>query len=166
MPQWFDTVRPVNRILQGPAKTEIWEMEVGANATAAQMVPGRFVIHDTTDGDVKEAGAKADNVIGVLEVKSDMQLADAYAVGDICNVIPRHENARVMVLLISGGGAVAPGSPLVTAANGKAALQAVGAMGGQGTVVAHSLETQDPSSGPDTWCLAVLSDSAEPAAAA
>lgn len=140
-------------------------MEVGANATAAKMLPGRFVIDDTIDGDVKESGAKADNCIGVLEVKSDMQLADNYAVGDLANVISRHENARVMILLVSGGAAVAPGDPIVTAADGKGAKQAVGAMGAQGTVVAHALETQDPSSGPDKWCLVVLSDSAEPAAA-
>jgi len=165
MPQYAPSIKPVNRILQSPPDVEILEMEVGANATAAKMLPGRLVIDDTTDGDVKEAGANADNVIGVIEVQSGMLLADNYAVGDPISIIPRHSGARVLLTLVSGSGAVSPGDPLVSAADGKAALQAVGAMGAQGTVIAHALASEDPSAA-DKTVVAVLSSAAEPAAAA
>jgi hypothetical protein len=158
------TAKPVNRILSGPEWVEITEWEVGANATAAQMVPGRFVIDDTTDGDVKEAGAKADNVLGVLEVNSSMLVTDAYAVGDACNVIMM-PGARVVLIYASGGAAISPGDCLVTAANGKVVKQAVGAMGAQGSVVARALESDAGGDG-DSRILAVLVMGCEPAASA
>jgi len=157
------TAKPTNRILSGPEWVEITEWEVGANATAAQMVPGRFVIDDTTDGDVKEAGAKADNVLGVLEVNSGMLVTDAYAVGDACNVIMM-PGARVVLTFTSGGGAVSPGDCLVTVANGKVEKQGVGAMGGQGSVVARALET-GAAQVADLELLCVLVMGCEPAAA-
>lgn len=164
MPQWLASAKPTNRILQGPPDTPLLDVEIGANATAADMVPGRIVIHDAIDGDVKEAAAKARNPIGVLEVKSGMLVTDAYAVGDDAVIIPRSSGARVVLTLITGSVAVAPGDSVVTAANGKAAKQAVGGAGLQGTVVAHALETQDPTSA-DKACLCELSSSAEPEAA-
>lgn len=161
MPQGF--VKPTNRILHGPSYVEPTEFEIGANATAAKCVPGRLVIDDTTDGDVKEAGANADNILGVLEVDAGMAITDAYAVGDPCRVITTI-GARVVLTLVTGGAAVAPGDPIVSAADGKASKQAVGAMGAQGMVVAHALETQDPSAA-DKACLCRLALVSEPAAA-
>jgi len=162
MPSYM--VKPTNRILVGPANTEIVEMKIGANATAAQMVPGRFVIYDAATGSVKEAGAKADDVFGVLEIKSGMKLSDNYAVADPCNVIRRSQGARVLITLLSGGAAVVPGDRIVTAGNGKGAKQAVGAMGAQGTVVAIALTDGDPSAA-DVTIVAELTGGAEPAAA-
>lgn len=161
MPQYFGTLKPVNQILcGGQPDVELLSFEIGANATAAQMVPGRFVVFDTTDGDVKEAGAKAHDVAGILEVTSGMKVTDAYAVGDECLVIPLSSGARVLATLVSGSGAVAPGSKVVTAANGKAALQAVGGAGTQGDVVGKAEATEDPSAA-DKTCIVTLIDGAE-----
>ena len=157
-------VKPINRILVGDYNVPLLDMEVGANATAAKMVPGRLVIHDTTDGDVKEAGVKADNVLGVIEVQAGKLVTDSHSVGANVKVIPLSSQAFVVLTLVSGGAAVAPGDPIVSAADGKAAKQAVGAMGSQGSVVAHAWETANPS-GSDVTCIAQLVPGAEPAAA-
>ena len=154
-------VKPSNCIAAGENK--FVEAEVGANATAAKMLPGRFVIHDAADGDVKEAGANADNALGVLAKKPEELKTTAYAVGDACLLITE---GYAVITLVSGSAAVAPGDPIVTAADGKGAKQAVGAMGAQGSVVAKAQETVDPAAA-DKECLVKLSlQSAEPAAAA
>ena len=164
MPQYL--VKPSNRILVGPsrAQEEIIEMEVGANATAAKMIPGRFVIYDAAEGAVKEAGAATDVAIGVIEVRSGKLVTDQHAVGDPVSIIPRHSGAWVVVTLVSGGPAVTVGDPLVCAADGKLTKQVVGAMGAQGSVVAHALTNGDPTSA-DVTIIAALSSDAEPAAA-
>jgi hypothetical protein len=156
-------VKPVNRILSGPP-VETVEMIVGAAATALKMLPGRFVVYDAADNAVKEAGAKADDVMGILEVTGSMKITDNYAVGEPCRVIPLVPGTRVMCTLVTGGAAVVMGDKLVTAADGKAAKLAVGAMGGQGTVVAKVLLAEDPTSA-DKTCLVELVSGAEPAAA-
>lgn len=158
MPQYL--VKPSNRIAAGENK--FIEMEVGANATAAKMLPGRLVIDDTTDGDVKECGAAADNVIGALEKDVDSLITDAYAVGDQAIIIT---HGYAVLTLVSGSAAVSPGDAIVSAADGKAAKQAVGAMGAQGSVVAIAMESQDPAAA-DKTCLCLLVHGREPAAAA
>jgi len=165
MPSYM--VKPANRILSGPveAQGKIIEGKVGANATPAKMVPGRFVEYDAAEGSFKECGAKSDVCVGIIEVRSGKLLADTHAVGDPVSIIPRNSEAQVVVTLVSGGAAVTVGDPLVTAADGKAAKQAVGAMGAQGSVVAHALTNGDPAAA-DVTILAALSSSAEPAAAA
>ena len=161
MPQGL--TQPSNAILV--AGTPVYrEVEIGANATAAKMLPGRLVIHDATDGDVKEAAANADTILGVLDVEAESLITDAYAVGDQARIIT-NPGVSVVLTLVSGGAAVAPGDPVVSAADGKAAKQAVGAMGAQGMVVGDAQETQDPSSA-DKKCIVKLTFSAEPAAAA
>ena len=79
MPQGI--VKPSNQIVAAGDPLTI-EMEVGAAATPADMLPGRVVIFDAVDQTVKEAGAKAVVEVGVLDVVADKQVTDAYAVGD------------------------------------------------------------------------------------
>ena len=61
MPQGIQ--KPSNQIVAYGDVNPI-EMEIGANATAAKMLPGRVVIFDDADETVKEAGAAAVNVVG------------------------------------------------------------------------------------------------------
>lgn len=139
-------ITPVNTILAGGVP-EIREYEVGANATAAKMLPGRFVIFDTVETAVKEAGAKAHGVIGVIMEKPDGALTDAYAVGDHVRVItgPAVGDVYVLVTELQSGGAVNPGTAIVTAADGKVAIAAVAALGSQGDIVGEGVKvTADP----------------------
>ena len=76
-----DIVYPNNTVIVEDNGLVIEEFEVGANATPAKMLPGNWVIYDTVAGDIKEAGAKAHGVIGLLMEKPDGALTDAYAVG-------------------------------------------------------------------------------------
>ena len=137
MPQWVQ--KPANQVLIAGNPIYL-EAEIGANATAAEMVAGRFVIHDTNDGDVKEAGAKALNVLGQLDVAADKKEADAYAVGEQARLLTGVYEGKVTLL---AGENVAPGDRLVTAANGKVAKLAVGALGAQGSVIAVALESSN-----------------------
>ena len=54
---------PNNGVAAGNYRVE--RLAVGANATAAKMIPGALVVFDTNDHDVKESGAAGD-VIGFL----------------------------------------------------------------------------------------------------
>jgi len=157
MPQAI--VKPANQIVAygDPLKVE---MEVGANATVAKMVPGRVVIFDDADQTVKEAGAKADNVVGFTEVTAKGTKTTQPAVGD---QIPIVVGACLAVLTLLANEVVTRGDPLVTAADGKLAKQAVGAMGGQGSVVAYAWESSNVAV--DAEILVHWKPSAEPAAA-
>jgi hypothetical protein len=157
MPQAI--VKPANQIVVFGDPLAV-EMEVGANATVAKMLPGRVVIFDDADQTVKEAGAAADNVVGFLEVKPNKTKTDAPAVGDQVTVVIG-ECLAVLTLLASEN--VTRGDPLVTAADGKLAKQAVGAMGGQGSVVAYAWESSNVTT--DAEILVLWRPSAEPAAA-
>ena len=137
MPQGI--VKPSNLIVAAGDPLTV-EMEVGANATPAKMLPGRAVIFDTADQTVKEAGAKAILEVGVLDVTSNKKTTDSYAVGDQVPVI-FGECICVMTLLASEN--VTRGNSLVTAADGKLAKQAVGVMGAQGKVVAYAWESSN-----------------------
>jgi hypothetical protein len=154
MPQGY--VRPVNAILADKEGSVVHEYETGANCTEAQMVPGRAVIYDTVNYAVKEAGAKADNVLGVLDVEPGESLTHAHTKGDTSRVI---ERGKVMVTLVAGGAAVAPGTPLVTAASGKFKIQETGVIGAQGAPVAYALEIVNPVG--DSWCLVFLTGQRE-----
>jgi hypothetical protein len=158
MPQ--NIVKPSNQIVAygDPLTTE---MEIGANATAAKMLAGRVVIFDDADQTVKEAGAEAKNVVGFLEVDPEKTKTTAYAVGDQAKVVIG-ECLAVLTLLASEN--VTRGDPLVCAADGKVAKQAVGAMGEQGQVVGFSWETSNVTT--DAEILVHWKPSAEPAAAA
>lgn len=112
MPQYL--VKPTNSVLvQGPH--QIIEMKVGANATAAKMLPKRCVIYDAADGDVKEASVNT-KVIGVLMEQPDQALTYAYAVADPARVVTK---GLVMCDYASGAAGCTPGDLLIPTADGK-----------------------------------------------
>lgn len=158
MPQWI--TKPANQpvVAGDPLKVEY---EIGANATAAKMLPGRVVIHDDVDGTVKEAGAKAHGVVGFLDVAPDKLEADHYAVGDQAMVIKGRCIAKLTLLAAEN---VARGDRLVTAADGKLAKLAVGTMGGQGSVIGTAEESSNVTV--DAEILVDWNPAHEPAAAA
>ena len=158
MPQYL--VKPANQIVVAGNPLRV-ELEIGANATPAKMLPGRFVIHDALDGAAKEAAAKARNVVGFLDARADKLESDAYAVGDQVMVVVGECIAKLTLL---ANESVAPGDLLVTAADGKVAKQAVGAMGSQGMVIGQALETSNVAA--DAEILVHFCKAAEPAAAA
>ena len=158
MPQ--GVVKPSNQIVAYGEPLMV-EMEIGANATEAKMLAGRVVIFDDVDQTVKEAGAAAVNVVGFLEVDPAKTKTDNYEVGDQAKVVIG-ECLAVLTLLASES--VTRGDPLVTAADGKVAKQAVGAMGAQGSVVAYAWESSNVTV--DAEILVHWKPSAEPAAAA
>ena len=157
MPQF--PVKPMNQIIayRDPLKTE---MKVGANATPAKMLPGKIVIFDDADFTVKEAGAKATGWIGVLDVAANKKKTDAYAVADPVMVI---EGECYLLLTLLANENVTRGDKLVTAADGKAAKLAVGALGSQGSIIGETLETSNVAS--DVEILVHWNPSHEPAAA-
>jgi hypothetical protein len=155
-----NVVKPTNQIVAYGDPLMV-EMEIGANATAAKMLAGRVVIFDDADQTVKEAGAAAPNIVGFLEVDPANTKTTAYAVGDQAKIV-LGECLAVLTLLASEN--VTRGDPLVTAADGKLAKQAVGAMGSQGQVVAYAWETSNVTT--DAEILVHWKPSAEPAAAA
>ncbi len=158
MPQGI--VKPSNQVLASGNPLTI-EMEVGANATAAKMLPGRVVIFEDADQTVKEAGAKAVNEVGFLEDVGNHKKTDAYAVGDQVPVI-FGECLAVLTLLANEN--ITRGDALVTAADGKLAKLAVAAMGSQGRVVAYAWETSNVAT--DAEILVHWKPDSEPAAAA
>jgi len=137
MPQWL--TKPANQVVVAGDPLRV-EYEIGANATEAQMVPGRVVIHDDADGTVKEAGAKADGVVGFLDVAPDKLESNNYARGEQVMVVKGRCLAKLTLLAAEN---VTRGDKLVTAANGKLAKQAVGAMGAQGSVVATAEQSSN-----------------------
>lgn len=137
MPQ--DIQKPSNQIV-AYGDPLVVEMEVGANATEAKMLPGRVVIFDTVDQTVKESGAAALNVVGFLEVDPAGTKTDNYEVGDQAKVVVG-ECFAVLTLLASEN--VTRGDALVTGADGKLAKHAAAAMGSQGQVVAFAWESSN-----------------------
>ncbi len=158
MPQ--SIVKPANQIIAA-GDPLIVEMEIGANATVAKVVPGRVVIFDDADQTVKECGAKAAGWVGVIEVSPDGTKTTQPVVGDQVPIIVG-DCLCVLTLLASEN--VTRGDPLVTAADGKVAKQAVGAMGAQGKVIGYAWETSNIAQ--DAEILVHFCPSAEPAAAA
>jgi hypothetical protein len=130
-----DIVYPNNTVIVEDNGLVIEEFEVGANATPAKMLPGTWVIYDTVAGSVKEAGAKAVGVIGVIMEEPNGALTDVPAVGDQIRVVTG-DNGKVMLRRGVSGGAIVPGTSLVTMADGLTGNQEVGAMGSQGEIVA------------------------------
>jgi len=157
MPQGL--VKPANQVLVAGDPITV-EMEIGANCTAEKMLPGRLVIFDDTDYSVKEADAKANNVVGILDVAPDKLEATHYDKGDQARVIVGECIAKLPLLASEN---VTRGDPLVAAADGKVAKQAVGAMGGQGTVIGHAWESSNVTV--DAEILVHYHKTAEPAAA-
>ena len=135
MPQGYQ--HPVNQIIADEEGLVTHEYEVGANATAALMLPGTIVIYDAADGAVKEAGAEADNIIGVLSVQAGEGITHRWEKGEQATVI---EHGKCMIRFPAGGTAVAVGSPITSNATGLGVVQAVGVLGDQGAPFAYGLE--------------------------
>lgn len=112
-------------------------MKVGANATAAKMLPGTFVILDTTTNEVKEAGAAAHGVLGLIDVDATHDIDDQYAVGDPVPIITGPNGIFVMVRALANENFV-QGDSLVTGADGVVAEQAIAALGSQGDLVGEA----------------------------
>jgi len=157
MPQAI--VKPTNQVVAA-GDPLIVEMEIGANATVAEVIPGSVVIFDDADQTVKECGAKADGWVGIIEVSPDGTKTTQPAVGDQVPIIVG-DCFCVVKLLASEN--VTRGDPLVTAADGKVAKQAVGAMGGQGKVIGYAMESSNVTT--DADILIHFCPAAEPAAA-
>jgi hypothetical protein len=108
-------VKPTNSVLvQGPH--QIVEMKVGANATAAKMLPKIWVIYDAADGSVKEAAADSVAALGVLMEAPDQGIGTAYAVADQCRVVTK---GIVLCTYLSSATGCTPGDALATVADGK-----------------------------------------------
>jgi len=115
--------KPDNDVVQGKYLTE--QLKIGANATAAKMLPGALVIKDTNDYDVKESGSEG-AVIGWLgygmanaNFKPDNR-DTAYAVGDY---VPVHNGSNFRVrAIVANNEAVTKGAPLTPAADGLVTL--------------------------------------------
>jgi hypothetical protein len=137
MPQAIQ--KPANQPLAA-GKPLCVEMEIGAAATAAKMLPGIVVIFDGVDQTVKEAGAKAKVEVGILDVKPNELEATAYAVGDEANIIFGECIAK---MFLKASENVTRGDPLVTAADGQVAKLAVGALGAQGRVIGYACESSN-----------------------
>ncbi len=158
MPQAI--VKPTNQIVAA-GDPLIIEMEIGANATVAKVVPGRVVIFDDADQTVKECAAKATGWVGVTEVSPDGTTTTQPAVGDQVPVIV---GDCLCVLTLLANENVTRGDKLVTAADGKVAKQAVGAMGAQGNVIGCAWESSNVAQ--DAAILVHFCPSGESAAAA
>jgi len=116
MPQYL--VKPANSVLvQGPH--QIIEMKVGANATAALMLPKRCVQYDAAAGDVKEAIVNT-KVIGVIMEAPDQTFTTAYAVADPIRIVTK---GIVMCDYVSGAVGCTPGDLLIPTADGKVYIQ-------------------------------------------
>ncbi len=157
MPQ--DVQKPANQVVAAGNPLRV-EMEIGANATAAKMLAGRVVVFDDVDQTVKECSAKETGDVFILDVKPNELEETAYAVGDAAMVIVGECIAKLTLLASEN---VTRGDPLVTAADGKLAKQAVGAMGAQGKVVGYAWESSNVTT--DAEILVHWKPSAEPAAA-
>ncbi len=140
MPQGY--VKPANRILLDDlgGQGQVREFETGANATEAKMLPGNAVIVDTLADAVKEAGAKADSIVGVLEIGPTNNLITAYGAAAQCRVLQGHFIAQIRLKASEN---VSIESLLVSAADGQFAKLAVGAIGGQGAILAKALEASN-----------------------
>jgi hypothetical protein len=136
---------------------------IGANATAAQMIPGKLVIFDTNDNEVKEAGAAAADAssnVGILGYEGS-PLAfkpatrdTAYAVGDHV-AIHNTPGMRFRGWLTAASGAVTTGSSLGhavadTSGNVQVMTKTMTDYGARGIAVA--LESITPSATLNTAC--------------
>lgn len=152
MPQ--GVVQPANAILYaGTPVTQ--EMEV---KTIANLAPGRLVITDSNDWDIKVAGAAALTVLGVVDVMEDVKLTSmqsesasgapttTYAAKDQVRVL---RGDIVVKLLVKSGETIAVGTKVEAAANGM--IQAATT---DQAVIGYSLES--PTTTNCVWCLVKL----------
>lgn len=120
--------KPNNALSQGGA-LDIEYFKVGANATAAKMIPGIAVIKDTNDYCVKESGGSG-NTIGVLGYDKTpassrpATITTAYAVGDEVAV---HRGAgRRQKMWLTTSQTIVNGQPLMVTTDGYLTAATVG----------------------------------------
>jgi len=109
MPQGL--VQPTNAILYA-GNPKYLEYEVLTNTS---MYPGRLVITDTNEWDIKVAGAGALNVLGVLDVEPNELRETQYGVGDQARVIT---GDCVVLLKKASGSTITVGLDVEAAAAG------------------------------------------------
>lgn len=123
------------------------DMKVGDNATLAKMIPGALVILDTNEGEVKEAGAAAHGILGIIDVNHKHTIGDPYDDGpgalgineDIPILIPNQGSFVALIML--GNEDLIQGDTLVSAANGLVAEIAAAALGSQGDIIGTAWDT-------------------------
>lgn len=130
-------VKPLHTIVLSPAGVRTREFEVGANATAAKMIPGTIVDFDTVGKCVKEAAAESHAYWGILECASDMDITDHYEIGDQVTVVVGE--CECLVRLTTGED-IDVGDRLVTDTDGLAKETDVGLLGAQGAPIGYAIE--------------------------
>lgn len=121
-------VQPANSILYA-GDPVITEMEV---LTATMMYPGRLVITDTNEWDIKVATSAAATVLGVLDVEATELVSTIYGAGDQARVL---RGDIIVLLKKDSGAALAIGNKVIPANSGM--IQA-GTTAGQ--VVGYALQ--------------------------
>lgn len=134
-----EIILPTNQVLIYGDALKV-EMKVGANATAAKMIPGALVILDTVENSVKEAGAKAHGILGVIDVDPTHDIDDNYEVADNIPILIPNEGTFVALIMLANEDLI-QGDTLVSAANGLVAEAAIAALGSQGDIVATAWDT-------------------------
>jgi hypothetical protein len=157
MPQGL--VKPSNQILVSGDPLTV-ELEVGANATPAEVIPGSVVIFDSVAQTFKEAGDEAAGEVGVVDVVAGKLMTASPAVGDQMPVI---FGDCICLLRLKASENVGLGDPLVTGADGLVKKQAVGAMGAQGKVIGYAWEASNVTT--IAYIMVHFCPAAEPAAA-
>lgn len=118
---------PANDVVQGGSLGPEF-LKVGANATAAYMIPGAAVIKDTNDFSVKEgaAGGKLIGYIGYASTPAEFRpetITTAHALGDHIAV---HRGAgRRQKTWLADGQSVVNGQPLKLTASGQLAAATI-----------------------------------------
>lgn len=135
-----EIVLPTDKVLIYGEATRV-ELVVGANATAAKMIPGCIVIYDAAEGAVKEAGAKANDVLGIIDVDATHDIDDTYAVGDQVPILIPNSGSFVALIFLANED-FTQGDTLVTGASGTVAEIAVAALGSQGDIVATAWKAE------------------------
>jgi len=127
-------ILPAQQVIVHGEYTRV-EMQVGANATVAKMIPGAIVIYDAVENSVKEAAAKARGVLGIIDVDATHDIDDTYAVGENIPILIPNSGTFVALIFLANED-FTPGDALVTGASGTVAENAVAALGSQGDIVA------------------------------
>jgi hypothetical protein len=109
MPQGL--IQPANEIVYAGTPTYL-EYEV---KTIAEMIPGRLVMHDTNEWDIKVCTSGATTALGVLDVEPGELRTSNYDAGDQARVIT---GDCVVLMTKDSGAAVAIGDKLIPADSG------------------------------------------------
>ena len=141
MPQGL--IQPNNSILYA-GNPKYMEYEV---KTATSCYPGRLVINDTNEYDVKVAGDGSVLVLGVLDVEPNELRETIYDAGDQARVIT---GDCIVMLKAASGATIAVGTKVEPAADGMVEETA-----DDTAVVGYSLQAATPGEGGE-WILVKL----------